>query len=987
MSHKLNSKHMFLLAALLGATLLLGGFAYLTRAAAENTQPLIPPIWMDAAPIPEAIAASKAQCADDPDSFYLVGGATNAPIYNTDSVYRYDAPTNTWTQLASMPTALRMQATTCYEGKIYSAGGWDIMNISWSFYIYDIGTDTWSSGPILPRPVWGGALGAWDGKVYLVGGAPSGSPYTPVPTVNIYDIATGMWELAQGPPMPVPSSFVGYVQAGPYLYIAGGFSGDLFTNVTATQRFDMRTQTWEQGPAFTSGRAIMGLAITGQYLYALGGDPDGDGTSSNQTDLVERLDHTLWPGGIWEEFLPTLPFAVEGNTSFCTEAMAGGEVWSTGGGNLVGTTLILTNTNLYHAAEPCFSLYGLTLTPETAALEGLPGETVTYTLQLTNTGLLTDTYDLSVTAVWTTTAPATAGPLGPGESLSFQVVVTVPVTATFFDADTALLTATSQGDPGEYATASLTTSVPTYWATAANPPLIVAGTARAQCDDDPDGFYILGGFYSLPDGDTDKVFHYDATTGFWAELAPLPEPHRISSAVCYDGKIYDAGGLQYGTGILNGFYIYDIAANSWSQGMDVPRNVWAAAIGAWDGKIYLVGGTATGNPPFAPVPTVNVYDIATGMWSTDLPMPVASGFAGYVQAGPYLYVVGGLSGDLYNNVTATQRFDMSTQTWTMGPEFTSGHALFGLSITGQYLYAIAGDPNEDGTVSYTDLVEALDHTQWPGGAWEERFSPFARAAASNVSFCTEAVVGGEVWSVGGGPPTVYYHPAEPCFTVSYGLALTPDADALTALPGGTVTYTLQVTNTGNVGDTYTVTVGANWTTDAPLAIGPLDPGAAETFDVAVTIPGDASPGDMDIANVNLTSHGDPLQTASAALTTTVLPTFGVSLTPSSSGMGYVGEPVAYTLQLNNLGTITDTFSLAATGNVWDVTLPFTETTLAPGEVLSLTVSISIPANAVDGATDSVTLSATSTSDPAQTASATLTTTAFWHRNFLPVIVR
>lgn len=823
-----------------------------------------------------------------------------------------------------------------------------------------------------------------------------GYPYTPVSEVDVYDIATGLWEMTPGPPMPVAAAYPGHVQAGPYLYIVGGTSGDPYNNVTATQRFDMRTQTWEQGPTFTSGRAILGLAVTEQYLYALGGDPNGDGLFTNQTDLVERLEHTQWPGGVWEESLPALPFAVLGTAGFCTEAMAGGEVWSTGGAYDVGATLVATDTNLYQIAESCFSLYGLTLTPETAALEGLPGETVTYTLQLTNTGFVTDTYDLVVTGIWTTTAPATAGPIGPGESLALQVVVTIPPDATFFDADTALLTATSQGDPGEYATASLTTSVPAYWAAGTPPPLLTAASARAQCDDDPDGFYVLGGIDSTT-SDTNSVFHYDAATDTWDELAPMPQAHRVSAAVCYEGKIYDAGGYQEGppTLLLDDLYIYDIASNTWSQGADVPRGVWAAAMGAWEGKLYLAGGTAF-NVNWTPVPEVDVYDIATNTWAAQAapPMPVAASFPGYVQAGPYLYIVGGLSGDLYNNVTATQRFDMSTQTWAMGPEFTSARALFGLALTGQYLYAIAGDPTGDGTgFGTTDLVEALDYTQWPGGAWEEQYSPFPLAVEGNVAFCTEAVVGGKIWSVGGGDlnnipdHNVFYHPAEPCFTLSYGLTLAPDTDTQTALPGETVTYTLQVTNTGSVGDTYTVMVDAGWTTDAPASVGPLDPGATGTFEVAVTVPNQALAGEMDTATITLTSHGDPAQTASAALTTTALPTYGVTLAPSASGMGYVGETVAYTLQLSNLGTATDTFTLAATGNAWDVTLPFTETTLAPGEVLTLTVSVTIPTSAVDGAMDNVTLSATSTSDPVQTASAMLTTTASWYKNYLPVIVR
>lgn len=58
--------------------------------------------------------------------------------------------------------------------------------------------------------------------------------------------------------------------------------------------------------------------------------------------------------------------------------------------------------------------YGAEVTPSVEAQSGDPNATVTYTLQITNTGLNTDTFDVAVTGNdWTTTAPAQVGPLAP----------------------------------------------------------------------------------------------------------------------------------------------------------------------------------------------------------------------------------------------------------------------------------------------------------------------------------------------------------------------------------------------------------------------------------------------------------------------------------------------------------------------------------------------------------------------------------------------
>jgi hypothetical protein len=104
--------------------------------------------------------------------------------------------------------------------------------------------------------------------------------------------------------------------------------------------------------------------------------------------------------------------------------------------------------------------------------------------------------------------------------------------------------------------------------------------------------------------------------------------------------------------------------------------------------------------------------------------------------------------------------------------------------------------------------------------------------------------------------------------VEYGVDLSPATAAAFGEPGETVEYTLTITNTGNVADTFSLmATGNEWDVDLPDDV-ELGAGESATFTVEVTIPMDAEDGDMDTVTVTATSMGDPDESASSELTTT-----------------------------------------------------------------------------------------------------------------------
>jgi hypothetical protein len=268
------------------------------------------------------------------------------------------------------------------------------------FYIYDIGSDTWSAGAALPRSIWGAAAAGWDGRIYLVGGDSDFFSGGTSNEVNLYDIASNTWT-GTGAPMPAAAVAAGYVQAGAYLYVVGGWDDNSpSVNVAASQRYDVVNDIWTSGPALTQPRADLALAMTNEALYAIGGDGDGSFFFDAST-TVERLALADWPNGSWSDDVDQLPSALTAvQAGFCTSGFFPAQVWAIGGTD--GGAITAGNRFLGRPSESCFSLYEdvlwLSETPLTGTITADSSQTVDLTFDATN--LTPGTY--SATLVITT---------------------------------------------------------------------------------------------------------------------------------------------------------------------------------------------------------------------------------------------------------------------------------------------------------------------------------------------------------------------------------------------------------------------------------------------------------------------------------------------------------------------------------------------------------------------------------------------------------
>jgi len=211
---------------------------------------------------------------------------------------------------------------------------------------------------------------------------------------------------------------------------------------------------------------------------------------------------------------------------------------------------------------------------------------------------------------------------------------------------------------------------------------------------------------------------------------------------------------------------------------------------------------------------------------------------------------------------------------------------------------------------------------------------------------------------------------------NYNVTAGPTPQGQTGDPGSAVVYTINVTNTGAVADTYTVTVtGADWPVDILPAVGPLAAGASAALPVTVTVPAGALCGASDHITITLTSQGSASRVAQASLTTTANAVYDLDAAPAPVALsGDPGETVSGAVVVTNTGNCQDTFEVSTSGR-WAAPVLTPTVTLAAGESAPAAVQVRIPATAQAGDSDTVQLVAQSQGSPAQSATAQIVVTA------------
>lgn len=265
-------------------------------------------------------ARYRAGGTSDGTNVYVFGGGDDVGNYFADA-WKWDAASETWTQLADMPTAKQNIQGSYLDGRIYVPGGYAAGVQIAENAIYLVGTDTWTIGAPMPT-ARDTVTAAYDGKIYAFGGN-LGATYSN--RLDIYDPFADSW--TQGADFPVNISYGRAVTVGNYIYYVGGIV-DGATTTADVWRYDPASDSYTAKASLQTARTSEELMADGDRIYAVNG---GGASFFNGIPLAQTVEIYDITADTWSYGDPTLTTAA-GSAG----GLAGGKLMIMGGVDTTG---------------------------------------------------------------------------------------------------------------------------------------------------------------------------------------------------------------------------------------------------------------------------------------------------------------------------------------------------------------------------------------------------------------------------------------------------------------------------------------------------------------------------------------------------------------------------------------------------------------------------------------------------------------------------
>jgi N-acetylneuraminic acid mutarotase len=341
--------------------------------------------------------------------------------------------------------------------------------------------------------------------------------------------------------------------------------------------------------------------------------------------------------------------------------------------------------------------------------------------------------------------------------------------------------------------------------------------------------YIFGGFdgavHAMARSDV-----YDPVANAWTRIADMPEATTHCGQAVDGAKIYLAGGFlgNYPGPSVNFVRVYDTASNTWTNGPSLPGDRgggglvrlgrelhyfggatspagstdftdfgthWVLQLGPTDstsddattwtiaadmpnprnhlggavvgGKIYAIGGQHVANEVSGNQVSVNVFDPATGNWSSaaDLPRPLGHITSSSFEHNGRIVVAGGVTQGGIEDAHVME-YDPASNTWVALPSIPGGREGPVSGAVGRKLIVATGE--QQGFVFADTFVGELE------GSWETTTPSGTMNMPVPLSEVAGGVIGRNLYVVGSGHPgTLVYDLSTNIWSPSTTLAMRP----------------------------------------------------------------------------------------------------------------------------------------------------------------------------------------------------------------------
>jgi N-acetylneuraminic acid mutarotase len=217
-----------------------------------------------------------------------------------------------------------------------------------------------------------------------------------------------------------------------------------------------------------------------------------------------------------------------------------------------------------------------------------------------------------------------------------------------------------------------------------------------------DAIYVIGGYVDTTP--VAQVWRYSVRAEEWAALAPMRIARGSPAAAVIGDKIYVAGGSkdEQGavTGALSSVEVYDIATGAWSSAPDMPTPRHHHGAAALDGRLVVVGGR---NADDLSLDVAEQFDPASGRWTRLPSLPAGSGGVAVVAAGDRIVAVGGGDDEELWLTPAAWAYDPTSEAWTRIADLRVARHGHAAAAVGRDVYVFAGSPCPG--YGHTDAVE------------------------------------------------------------------------------------------------------------------------------------------------------------------------------------------------------------------------------------------------------------------------------------------